>query len=172
MLASELLEEMKNGSERDMKMRHFGLGRWLRNNWALWKGSKLSKHFNKHGVFHPDDMSAIILTAFWRNLNNKPLKLEEEFSFYNRYWAVREEPKEIPCENGKYRFGLHDDRNPKLPRFIHVAECKSPNKYIVYEFKKGWYDPDQLVLSRIKELSGENNLVSAPLIKPARKSHK
>lgn len=31
--------------------------------------------------------------------------------------------------------------------------------------KKGWYDPDRLTLSRIKELTGEDNILSARLIK-------
>lgn len=39
---------------------HFGFGMWLRNNWDLWKGSRLSKYFNSIGVYHPDDMTGII----------------------------------------------------------------------------------------------------------------
>jgi hypothetical protein len=36
---------------------HFGFGRWMRNNWQLWGGSRLSKYFNYLGIYHPDDMS-------------------------------------------------------------------------------------------------------------------
>ena len=38
MLSMELIEEMRSGTEEDMLQYHFGLGRWIRNNWALWKG--------------------------------------------------------------------------------------------------------------------------------------
>src|SRR6476646_9910862 len=43
---------------------HFGLGLWIRNNWGLWKGSRLSKYFNSLGIYHPDDMSGIILSSY------------------------------------------------------------------------------------------------------------
>lgn len=65
---------------------HFGLGTWMRNNWQLWYGSRLSKYFNNLGIDHPDDMSAIILTSYHRRLNGKKLKLNEQIKFYQDYW--------------------------------------------------------------------------------------
>ena len=41
---------------------HHGLGMWIRNNWGLWRGSRLQKYFVNKNVFHPDDMSDNILT--------------------------------------------------------------------------------------------------------------
>lgn len=54
---------------------HFGLGMWMRNNWGLWKGGELAKHFNSIGIYHPDDMSGIILTSYYRHLNGQDRQL-------------------------------------------------------------------------------------------------
>ena len=65
---------------------HFGIGMWLRNNWRLWGDSRLSKYFNDLGIFHPDDMSGIILTSYHRYLLGQDIKLEEQVSYYKEYW--------------------------------------------------------------------------------------
>lgn len=46
---------------------HHTLGRHLRNNWGLWRGSPLALHFREnHGIDHPDDMSGKILRNYTR----------------------------------------------------------------------------------------------------------
>ena len=56
---------------------HFGISLWMRNNWRLWGGSRLSKYFNDLGIFHPDDMSGIISTSYHRYLLGQDIKLED-----------------------------------------------------------------------------------------------
>jgi len=65
---------------------HFGIGMWMRNNWRLWGGSRLSIYFNDLGIFHPDDMSGIILTSYHRFLLGLDIKLEEQIGYYKDYW--------------------------------------------------------------------------------------
>jgi len=65
---------------------HMGFGMWMRNNWQLWGGSRLSKYFNDIGIHHPDDMSGIILVSYHRYLNNKEIKLQEQVKYYKDYW--------------------------------------------------------------------------------------
>lgn len=91
-LSKETVAKMKGGPEKDMVLYHHGFGTWLRNRWGLWKGSRLSKWFNDRGIQHPDDMSGIILRSFWRHLNGKPIKLDDQIKHYQDYWKkVREE---------------------------------------------------------------------------------
>lgn len=78
MLRPELLEKMRKGTEEGMIEYHFGLGMWMRNIWGLWSGSDLAKWFNSHGVKHPDEMSGVILSSLWRDLNGKPLDLDKQ----------------------------------------------------------------------------------------------
>lgn len=89
-LTPEDIEKMKTGTEDDMIQYHFGLGMWMRNNWGLWGGSRLSKWFNAQGINHPDDMSGVILDSFWRHLNQKPIKLDEQVKYYQDYWKKQE----------------------------------------------------------------------------------
>jgi hypothetical protein len=77
-LQPELLEKVKKGKEEDMIQYHFDLGLWLRNNWGLRRGSALANWFNAHGVKDPDNMSGVILTSLWRELNDKPLDLDTQ----------------------------------------------------------------------------------------------
>ena len=73
---------------------------WLRNNWGLWKGLRLAQWFNKQDIFHPDDMSGIILASFWRHLNHKPIDLRGQVTTCQAYWkqaeiADRKEKKRV-----------------------------------------------------------------------------
>lgn len=65
---------------------HFGMGMWIRNNWGLWGGGKLSKYFKSIGIFHPDDMSGIILTSYYRHLKRQDLELDKQVKYYLDYW--------------------------------------------------------------------------------------
>ncbi len=65
---------------------HHELGMNLRNNWGLWVGSKLFINLYLMGIFHPDDMSSIILTSYQRHLKGENLKTEEQLKYYQDYW--------------------------------------------------------------------------------------
>jgi hypothetical protein len=79
--------------EDDMIEYHMGLGVYLRNEWGLWKGSRLSEYFDTLGVDHPDDISGIILNTFWCKLHDQPFRLQERAAYYQEYWRSVEKPK-------------------------------------------------------------------------------
>lgn len=85
-LRAEDIDQMRSGTEADMIEYHFGLGRVIRNRWGLFGGSRLSTWFNTQGLSHPDDMSGVILTSFWRHLNDQPIELEQQIKTYQDYW--------------------------------------------------------------------------------------
>ena len=87
LLEADVIQDMKSGSETDMLQYHFGLGVWMRNNWGLWGGSRLSAWFNKRGIYHPDDMSGIILDSYRRHLNDQPIQLEQQITRYQEFWG-------------------------------------------------------------------------------------
>lgn len=92
----------EHGQEKAKKMlevdfvadAHHILGRHLRNEWGLWKGSALRDWFIKEGIQHPDDMSGIILTSFHRQLAGKDRDLQGQVKYYQEYWKAQkqEEP--------------------------------------------------------------------------------
>jgi hypothetical protein len=83
---AEKLEFKSAEESRAVTSAHFGIGRWIRNEWGLWRESPLARYFLALGVEHPDDMSGIILRSFWRRLNGRPLEVQAQASCYQRWW--------------------------------------------------------------------------------------
>lgn len=81
------LEEIKSRPEDDMIEFHHTLGRWMRNEWGLWKGGPLLDYFKGLGLWHADDCSGLILTSFYRHLKGLPLDIEGQVAEYKEYWA-------------------------------------------------------------------------------------
>ena len=86
MLSPKDFWDFKQGTEDQVSSWHHDLGRWIRNNWDLWKGGPLADHFKRFGIHHPDDMSGIILTSAHRQWNDKPIGLEAQIKYYQDYW--------------------------------------------------------------------------------------
>ncbi len=68
-----------------------GLGMWMRNNWGLWRGKELAIYFNSIGIYHPDDMSGIILTSYYRELYGKDWEVEKQIQYYQDFWKKANE---------------------------------------------------------------------------------
>lgn len=77
LLSSAEKKSFSSARENSLSSYHMGLGLWMRNNWGLWKGSRLSNYFNRLGVLHPDDMSGIIIRYYHRYLNGHEFKIDE-----------------------------------------------------------------------------------------------
>lgn len=101
-------KQVKSWEEREFTGKaHLGLGMWMRNNWRLWGGSRLSKYFNNLEIYHADDMSGIILVSYHRYLNNNEIRLEEQVKYYQDYWknAKQADLKSKNEEFSKYKIG-------------------------------------------------------------------
>jgi hypothetical protein len=86
--------QVKKWKEKEFTAKaHFGFGLWMRNNWKLWGGSRLSKYFNNIGIYHPDDMSGIVLTSYYRYLKGMDIDLETQIKFYQDYWNKEKKQK-------------------------------------------------------------------------------
>ncbi|MCB0570119.1 MAG: hypothetical protein KDC66_10165 [Phaeodactylibacter sp.] len=55
---------------------YFSFGRWITLNWGFYEGSRLSDALRRMGVYHPDDMSQLIIRSFHRSLNQKPIDVK------------------------------------------------------------------------------------------------
>lgn len=128
--------EFKNKEENDaVSELHFGTGKGIRNNWELWKGkNRISKFFKSKGIFHPDDISAIILTSFHRQLNEKPIDLETQINDSKNYWNKIEKENEIKeksIENEFYSFMVGDSVKIAFRKEINIED-----KLKVYRVQK------------------------------------
>ncbi len=81
-----LTYNFKNIPDTSLANINHGIGRWLRNNYGLWSRTCLVDFFWKKGIFHPDDISAIILTSYHRFLNDKPLDIDGQVKMYQSFW--------------------------------------------------------------------------------------
>lgn len=84
----EGLNEFKSTDEKQaIACCHHSLGQWIRNNWGLWrKEGRLYEYLTSIGLYHPDDMSSLILTSFHRYLNGKSLNLDDQVMEYKKFW--------------------------------------------------------------------------------------
>lgn len=79
----QTIEKIKN---EDACAFHHSIGRAIRNKFSLWGDSKLKDWFNGIGIFHPDDMSGIILESLKRDLKGEPIDLDRQVKRYQAYW--------------------------------------------------------------------------------------
>jgi len=102
-LKKSIVDYKKFGKMKEKKaivLAHHGVGRFIRNKLELWSEyqkkkenrSPLVNWFNNKGIYHPDDISGIILTSFHRYLNGKKLKIKNQIKKYRDYWK-KENPK-------------------------------------------------------------------------------
>jgi len=63
---------------------HFTIGMGIRNEWIRSGNPELVTFFLDQGVKHPDDMSAMILTSYYRHLLGKEIDIEVQISAYKK----------------------------------------------------------------------------------------
>jgi len=145
-LSDSLKLEIKKKSENDFTSEsHFGLGIGMRNNWRLWKGSDLSKYFNSIGIYHPDDMSGIILTSYYRKLTGHEIKLDEQIAYYKDYWDGVEltqlpEKKEHPESNLEFRVSINYGSYAENKKWgtVYIQTNSENENFWIYDYYYGW----------------------------------
>jgi hypothetical protein len=132
--------------EDEITLQHFGLGQWMRNFWGLWSGSRLASYFHELGIEHPDDMSSIILTSYWRYLNAESIHLDEQVTEHQEYWRTHQTPEDrafAECPDGVSLRGGVGHPSSDLPGFTHVGVCEADGTWWAYHADHGWFRPDR-----------------------------
>lgn len=148
-LRPEDLEEMRSAPEEAMAGYHLDLGMWIRNNWGLWSDGPLARHFNGLGIEHPDDMSGIILTSLWRDLNERPLRIEEQVAFYREYWRQNTPPERAVCpvhgsELDYLGYSTEESSVSSKPdTCFHEFRCSTHTESWHWQVDRGFFTVDQ-----------------------------
>ena len=144
MMDPQFLAEFQSGTEAKLVKYHFGLGLWTRNNWALWKGSRLTSYFANLGIHHPDDMSSIIMVSFHRHLNGKPIKLDEQVRYYQAYWNSPEVKKMIKDEEESRLKAIREEekRAKATPEELLILAAKGREIKIVTQLLDQGVNPN------------------------------
>lgn len=108
---SNWTDKAKNDFINDsLKNAHFSTGLWIRNNWIRGKRDTcLVNYFNELGIYHPDDISSIILKSLLRKLQNKPIELEKQINVYKAYWDPI-----IECKKNQRLIALRNYKKYKI----------------------------------------------------------
>jgi len=107
---------------------HFGLGMSIRNNWRLWDGeNEIYNFFKNKEIYHPDDISSIILTSYHRKLNGLDINLQNQINFYKEFHkkAQEEYEKELKEEDDYFE-------SFKIGYYVKIVFTESRNE------KGGW----------------------------------
>ena len=84
-LKKEDKEKAKTLTESEFLIEtYFGTGMGIRNEWIRSGNPELVKFFSDEGVKHPDDMSAMILTSYYRHLLGKEIDFEGQISAHKK----------------------------------------------------------------------------------------
>jgi len=84
-LKKEDKEKAKTLTESEFLIEtYFGTGMGIRNEWIRSGNPELVKFFLEEGVKHPDDMSAMILTSYYRHLLGKEIDFEGQISAHKK----------------------------------------------------------------------------------------
>jgi len=154
--------KVKNWTEDEFSSNaHFGFGMWMRNNWQLWGGSRLSKYFNGKGIYHPDDMSGIILDSYHRYLTGKDINLQDQINYYQTYWKVNKDPSEeiYPKGERKMEFNTKQSyilKDGDIPGCIHIQSNSKTDKVWVYDYHFGWRHLSQDELKKLESTDHDN----------------
>ena len=84
-LKKEDKEKAKTLTESEFLIEtYFGTGMGIRNEWIRSGNPELVKFFSDEGVKHLDDMSAMILTSYYRHLLGKEIDFEGQISAHKK----------------------------------------------------------------------------------------
>lgn len=109
-------EEKTEFVKDSLRNAHFTVGSWIRNNWIHGqRDTSLVHYFNSLGIYHPDDISSIILTSLYRKLNNLPIELDKQIETYKSYWKPI-----IDCENRERRLAWENYQKVKIGNQITI----------------------------------------------------
>lgn len=134
----------KNKPETDaVSELHFSTGMWIRNEWIRgFRDTLLVKQFNEMGIYHPDDMSSIILTSVYRKLNNHPLDIDGLVEHYKSYWKPIVEYNQKTWQLAVENYNKHSIGD-RIKIFMSVDTSDGQrNAVIVNSTKREWtFDP-------------------------------
>ena len=129
-----------------------GIGLWMRNNWQLWGGSRLSKFFRDNKIEHPESMSVVILESFYRSLKNEDIRFEEQVKEYLEW---EEKAKSTKLEREKKELEEKREAFAEL-RIGDILEFNYNYEYASQNQEDKWMDDTCLAKGILIEKDSEN----------------
>jgi hypothetical protein len=139
--------QIRSLTEPDVIRLHDNLGRWIRNNWLGDHESLLYRYFRELELTSKDEMSYLVLRAFWRKLNDRRIDLEGLVEEARLAEGAVQPPdaKDCPTYPGvpmdmQVEISSVDQQSGRM-RVLHVARCPVDGQYWIFEYGRGWSAP-------------------------------
>jgi len=125
------IDIVKYSESEFVGMTHLGLGMYLRNKWGLWRESSLANYFNSIGVFHPDEMSGIILTSYYRKQKGQPIDLINQINPIRNHYKLQPILNDNPNIQDSI-MNLTPEWRP-FDKVSHHIKCELGARYVDYQ---------------------------------------
>jgi hypothetical protein len=138
----------------------FGIGLWMRNNWQLWGGSRLSKFFRDNKIGHPESMSVVILESYYRSLKNEDIRFEEQVKEYVE-WEEKAKADKLEQEKKELK-----EKKQTFAEFNigDVLEFNYNYEFASQSQEDKWMDDTCLVKGILIEKDAENLKINVKVI--------
>ncbi len=132
---------------------HMGIGMWIRNNWGLWRGSRLSKYFNAMGIKHPDDMSGIILESYRAKRLNRKYDIDSDIRMFKKYWTMMAKPIDYTDPKTRGKIIIPDSAMKYFTNgmVIHEGINEKTGEIWFFVYDRGWYKPSHEELETTRD---------------------
>jgi len=161
LLSKSAKKEIREETEEDFIVSaHFGFGRWMRNHWQLWSGSRLTRYFNGKGIYQAESISGIILTSYYRHFTGKAIDFDAQVKLDQDYWKVVTDPVKsmFPKNSGNLEFktGFYYQSKKNGQGFVHVGTNPNNDDIWLYDYYLGWAKISEAQLSELDASLPEN----------------
>lgn len=170
-LSDSVKSEISSLTENEFQANaHFGIGLWMRNSWNLWASSRLYRYFRRKGIKHPDDMSGIILTSYYRELTGKDVELDKQIRKYKAYWREEKEknrlvklprPSKHPEPKLQFDYTMwYDNEKVEKRSMIYVQTNSKTDSVWVYDYLFGWEKMSKIKRIELKSTDNPDSLIN------------
>lgn len=140
-------ELLQISEEQFLFQSHFEIGAWIRNNWIREGRVTFIETLREKGARHIDDISAIILTCYYRYLHGSDINLDEQLTFYRDYWLINGTLKPDLYPQGVKSLSYVASRHYKIDETLggcfYIMLEERVGKYWLYDYFYGWLDLEE-----------------------------
>ena len=151
---------IRNSGSAEEAVNNLDDGRTFRNGELNKLDSEVRKLLVRSGLFHPDDMSAIVLVSVVHRVRGEPVKFDDQVSVYRNFWAEQDcvAPTDVICPLCKQEMEVRHSGHPPEPGWVKnyfQGECPSGHIFWYYH-TDGWRTTAEVEATLGEQVGGGN----------------
>lgn len=97
LVGDEAKSRVRNLERSELYTEHFRVAGLVRNSWLFTEGAPLREYFERSGIDHPDEMSAVVVQAFWMRMHGQAIDDGKLIDDHVAEIEARGDPFNTPC---------------------------------------------------------------------------